>query len=114
MATITNAPNNPAAKNYGTNVVGIVAEQGDYFTPRTFLPSEIASKTDVTGEKARGKGLYPHVIEFRPPYSLTPVKSFYPVERLKGNPSPDPSIPGQEMGAGISIFILIRRVVVFG
>ena len=117
MATITNAPNNPAANNYGTNVVGIVAEQADYFTPRTFEPSVIDSLDKVKALAGidrikEGKlnpdwtGLYKNVIEFRPPYSLTPVKSFYPVERLKGNPSPDPSIPGQEMGGGNINFYL--------
>ena len=50
--------------------------------------------------------LYPNVIEFRPPYSLTPVKQFYPVQRMKGNPSPDPTIGGMQMGAGQINFYL--------
>ena len=109
---------NPAAKNYGTNLVGIAAEQADYFTPRTFLPSAIGSKTDVDALAAHKRlktdgtanadwtGLQKNVVEFRAPYGLTPVKQFYPVERLKGNPTPDPSIPGMEMGAGQISFYL--------
>ena len=89
---------NPAAKNYGTNILGIVAEQLDYSTP-----IQLASDTP---DPATVSGLYPNVIEFRPPYSLTPVKQFYPVQRLKGNPSPDPSIPGMQMGAGELHFYL--------
>ena len=91
---------NPAAKNYGTNILGIAAEQADYFTPRTLL-----TKTPDAAALAAA-GVYPNVIEFRPPYSLTPVKEFYPVERYKGNPSPDPSIPGMQMGAGEIHFYL--------
>ena len=101
---------NPAAKNYGTNILGIAAEQDDYFTP-----VELSGETpDISKSKLKGGtdatdpdyGLYPNVIEFRPPYSLTPVKEFYPVERYKGNPSPDPSIPGMQMGAGEIHFYL--------
>ena len=101
---------NPAAKNYGTNILGIAAEQDDYFTP-----VELSGETpDISKSKFKGGtdatdadyGLYPNVIEFRPPYSLTPVKEFYPVERYKGNPSPDPSIPGMQMGAGEIHFYL--------
>ena len=89
---------NPAAKNYGTNLLGIVAEQQDYFSPIR-LPS-----TDP--DPALVKSLYPNVIELRPPYTLTPTRQFYEVERLKGNASPDPSIPGMLMGQGELNFYL--------
>ena len=100
---------NPAAKNYGTNIVGIAAEQRDYFTP--VVTSEVTPDLTATAPaddvlNPGDSGLYKNVIEFRPPYSLTPVKQFYPVERYKGNPSPDPSIPGMQMGAGEIHFYL--------
>ena len=91
---------NPAADNYGTNILGIAAEQTDYFTPQT-LPTKTPDAAALLAAR-----VYPNVIEFRPPYSLTPVKEFYPVERYKGNPSPDPSIPGMQMGAGEVHFYL--------
>ena len=101
---------NPAAKNYGTNIVGIAAEQFDYFTPvvTSVTPTPTTTEpSDLATTKQPGDfGLYPNIIEFRPPYSLTPVKQFYPVERYKGNPSPDPSIPGMQMGAGEIHFYL--------
>ena len=89
---------NPAAKNYGTNLLGIVAEQQDYFSPIR-LPS-------ASPDPAVVKSLYPNVIELRPPYTLTPTRQFYEVERLKGNASPDPSIPGMLMGQGELNFYL--------
>ena len=94
---------NPAADNFGTNILGIAVEQDDYFTAPTF-----GSKTPdpATAADTVGGTLYGSVIEFRSPYTLTPVKQFYPVERLKGNPSPDPSIPGMQMGAGELHFYL--------
>ena len=91
---------NPAAKNYGTNIVAIAAEQEDYFVPRTF-PNATPSVAEIAAA-----GGYPNVIEFRPPYGLLPIKNFYPVARQKGNPSPDPSIPGMEMGGGQLNFYL--------
>ena len=101
---------NPAAKNYGTNIVGIAAEQRDYFTPVETsgeVPDLITPTVpDADVLQPGDSGLYKNVIEFRPPYSLTPVKQFYPVERYKGNPSPDPSIPGMQMGAGEIHFYL--------
>ena len=89
---------NPAAKNYGTNLLGIVAEQSDYFSP-----IQLASDTPDPNTVA---SLYPNVIELRPPYTLTPTRQFYEVERLKGNASPDPSIPGMLMGQGELNFYL--------
>ena len=89
---------NPAAKNYGTNLLGIVAEQQDYFSP-----IRLAS---ATPDPKLVKSLYPNVIELRPPYTLTPTRQFYEVERLKGNASPDPSIPGMLMGQGELNFYL--------
>ena len=89
---------NPAAKNYGTNLLGIVAEQSDYFSP-----IQLVSDTPDPDTVA---SLYPNVIELRPPYTLTPTRQFYEVERLKGNASPDPSIPGMLMGQGELNFYL--------
>ena len=114
---------NPAAKNYGTNILGIAAEQRDYFTPVVTsgvrpltrspnstapdgMTASLAADPGADKDDPKDFGLYPNVIEFRPPYSLTPVKQFYPVERYKGNPSPDPSIPGMQMGAGEIHFYL--------
>ena len=114
---------NPAAKNYGTNILGIAAEQRDYFTPvetsgvrpLTRSPNSATVSTDLNVglDNPADFGLYPNVIEFRPPYSLTPVKEFYPVERYKGNPSPDPSIGGMQMGAGEIHFYLDPTTVAF-
>ena len=89
---------NPAAKNYGTNLLGIVAEQSDYFSPVQLESNEPDPETVDS--------LYPNVIELRPPYTLTPTRQFYEVERLKGNASPDPSIPGMLMGQGELNFYL--------
>ena len=114
----TTAVANPAADNFGTNLLAIAAEQRDYFTPvvtsgKTPIPRNSPASgvtlpsAPAAGEKNPGDyGLYPNVIELRSPYTLTPVKQFYPVERLKGNPSPDPSIPGMQMGAGELHFYL--------
>jgi len=100
---------NPAAKNYGTNVLGIVAEQSDYDEGRLIFPKKPTS-TNINSLSAasgvNGRGLKKNLIEFRPPFTLTPVKQFYEVERLKGNPTPDPSIPGMQMGAGELNFYL--------
>ena len=96
---------NPQAKNYGTNILGIVGKQSDYDTPFT-LADPSPSATQVKSKSGAYANLNPYLIEFRPPYTLTPIKQFYPVERLKGNPSPDPSIPGMEMGAGELHFYL--------
>ena len=90
---------NPAAKNYGTNLLGIVAEQSDYFSP-------IDLGDNNTPDPETVDSLYPNVIELRPPYTLTPTRQFYEVERLKGNASPDPSIPGMLMGQGELNFYL--------
>ena len=92
------ASGNPAAKNYGTNLLAVVAEQTDYFSPIT-IPN-------ATPDPASVDGLHKNVIELRPPYTLTPTRQFYEVERLKGNPTPDPSIPGMVMGAGELNFYL--------
>lgn len=91
---------NPQAKNLGTNIVGIVAEQTDFNTKQV-IPRNAADEAAI-----RTAGGLPKVVEFRAPYTLTPVRQFYPVERLKGNPSPDPSIPGMVMGAGELHFYL--------
>ena len=92
------AERNPAAKNYGTNVLAIVAEQTDYFSPVT-LNSD-------TPDPGLVEGLHGDIVEMRPPYTLTPTRQFYEVMRLKGNPTPDPSIPGMVMGAGEMNFYL--------
>ncbi|MXV74725.1 hypothetical protein F4Z99_10640 [Candidatus Poribacteria bacterium] len=92
------AERNPAAKNYGTNLIAVVAEQTDYFSP-VCLTSKTPDPTNV-------EGLHSHVIELREPFTLTPTRQFYEVERLKGNPTPDPSIPGMIMGSGELNFYL--------
>jgi len=89
---------NPAAKNYGTNLLAIVAEQDDYFSP-VVLSSDTPDPEVVIG-------LHKDLVELRPPYTLTPTRQFYEVQRLKGNPTPDPSIPGMVMGAGELNFYL--------
>ncbi|MDE0638150.1 MAG: hypothetical protein OXI43_20105, partial [Candidatus Poribacteria bacterium] len=94
------AERNPAAKNYGTNVLAIVAEQSDFFAP-VVLPAQT-----VTGEHRIEYGVHSDLVELRPPYTLTPTRQFYEVMRLKGNPTPDPSIPGMVMGAGEMNFYL--------
>jgi len=91
---------NPAAGNYGTNLVAIVAEQDDYFHPVTTPGATLTSEQRVT-EK-----VHKDLIELRPPFTLTPTRQFYEVQRLKGNPTPDPSIPGMVMGAGELNFYL--------
>jgi len=78
---------NPA--NYGTNVVGIVGKQTNFDTKVIQLP------TAVSGAKMRAE-----VIEFRPPMTLQPQREFYRADRLKGSPSPDPMVPGMQMGGG--------------
>ena len=92
------AERNPAAKNYGTNLIALAAEQTDFFSP--------VCLTSDTPDPEAVEGLHSHVIELREPYSLTPTREFYEVQRLKGNPTPDPSIPGMIMGAGELNFYL--------
>ena len=97
---MASAKANPQAKNYGTNILGIVAEQTAYGTKRE-IPAVPADKAAIT---AQGGKTY--IVEFAAPYGLTPIKQFHAVQRQKGHPTPDPSIPGMEMGGGQLNFYL--------
>ena len=74
--------------NYGTNAVAIVGKQTDFDTQVTNLPTASAPKMRA------------EVIELRPPMTLQPHRQFYRADRLKGSPSPDPMVPGMQMGGG--------------
>ena len=72
-----------AAKSFGTNIVGIVGAQTAFGT----------KVSDVSGMRSQ-------IVEFRPPYTLTPHREFYPADRMKGSPSPDDMVEGMESGGG--------------
>lgn len=79
---------NPA--NYGTNAVAIVGKQTSFDTQVSKVPN-----APDPGPKMRSE-----IVELRPPMTLQPVRQFYRADRLKGSPSPDPMVPGMQMGGG--------------
>lgn len=74
--------------NYGTNAVAIVGKQTDFDSKVVNLPSGSAPK------------MRSEIVELRPPMTLQPIRNFYDADRLKGSPSPDPKVPGMQMGGG--------------
>ena len=87
-------PFDPA--NFGTNIVGAVQKQSAFDT----------NLTAFTAADAK-------LIEFRPPFTLQPVREFYPANRMKGNPSPDPMVEGMQMGSGLIHFYADPRTTPF-
>ena len=79
---------NPA--NYGTNAVAIVGKQ-------TVFENQVAKIPNAPGD---GPKMRAEIVELRPPMTLQPVRGFYRADRMKGSPSPDPMVPGMEMGGG--------------
>lgn len=85
---------NPA--NFGTNAVAIVGKQTDFDVQANQLPNATLPDPNP-GNLAK---MRPEIVELRPPMTLQPVRGFYRADRMKGNPSPDPMIPGMQMGGG--------------
>ncbi|MDE0401703.1 MAG: hypothetical protein OXL96_28240 [Candidatus Poribacteria bacterium] len=73
--------------NYGTNAVAIVGKKTAYETAITTIA-----------------GMRSEIVELRPPLTLQPIRNFYRADRFKGNPSPDPMVPGMQMGGGLMHF----------
>lgn len=86
-------PVNPA--NFGSNAIGAVEENISY-------------DTDLLAFTTAAK-----LIELRPPLTLQPVREFYRADRMKGNPSPDPMVPGMQLGQGLINLFLDPKTIAF-
>lgn len=85
------------AKNYGSDILGIVGRQ-------TAFGSVITEPLDNLKAPNADAGMLDKVVEFRPPYSLTPMQEFYLADRMKGSPSPDDMVAGMLSGGGVIHF----------
>ena len=84
------------AENYGSNAVAIVGKKTAY-------------ETAIIAHAS----MRPEIVELRPPLTLQPIRNFYRADRFKGSPSPDPLVPGMQMGGGLMHFFGDAHVLAF-
>ena len=85
------------AKNFGSDIVGIVGRQPAFGTM-------ITEPLDASKMPNADAGMLDKVVEFRPPYSLIPMQEFYNADRMKGSASPDDMVEGMKSGGGVIHF----------